>query len=272
MNKEIYFHVGLGKTGTTFLQHRVFPHFQNVDYLQRGKYHNFKKNIEKNQSDKIFISREFDRQLEREVNRFSNHYPNTKSIIVLRRHDSWIESEYKRYLKSGKNNTFDEFLDLDNDQGNWKKKDVYFFPKIKHLEHKFDHKPLVLFFNDLKKNTWNYIDKFAKYMNASYNKGDINTRIKHKSYNTKQLKIIQKFNQKFMPQGPNYSDIYFIRKIQRWLRMIPRYIVLYSAIFIPDNFVSDKPLIPPSKLQRVREKYSEDWEKCKKYAQANNPL
>ncbi|MCF7885842.1 MAG: sulfotransferase domain-containing protein [Candidatus Marinimicrobia bacterium] len=270
--KEIYFHVGLGKTGTTFLQQRVFPHFKNVYYLQSGHYRHFRKSIEKCQANKIFISREFDRQLQREAKRFSQHYPHAKTIIVLRRHASWIASEYKRYLKSGKNNTFDSFLDLQNDNGNWKKEDVFFYPKIKYLEKKFDHKPLVLFFKDLKKDSWGYIDKFANYMNATYSKQNINTKPKHKSYNTKQLKIIKKFNQKFMPQGPDYSDNYYIMKIQRWMRMIPRYIVLYSAPLIPNKFVDDQPLIAPEKLQKIEKNYREDWRKCVEYARQNNPL
>ena len=30
---SIYFHVGLGKTGSTFLQDRFFPRLMDIDYL-----------------------------------------------------------------------------------------------------------------------------------------------------------------------------------------------------------------------------------------------
>lgn len=270
--KEIFFHVGLGKTGTTFLQHRVFPYFKGIHYLQSGHFRHFEKRIENCHATRIFISREFDRQLQEKVGPFAEIYPHSKTIIVLRPHVSWIESEYKRYLKSGKNNTFDEFLDLDNDQGNWKKEDVYFYPRIKFLEEKFDHKPLVLFYEELKKDMWAYFDEFANYMGATYDRQDIDTRAKHKSYSIKQLKIIQTFNQKFMPHGPDYSENYYIRKIQRWLRMIPRYLVLYAARLIPEKMVSDDPLIPEHRLEQIAKDYQEDWKKCREYARKNNPL
>ncbi len=119
---------------------------------------------------------------------------------------------------------------------------------------------------------WDYFDKFANYMGATYDRQDIDTRVKHKSYSIKQLKIIQNFNLKFMPHGPDYSKNYYIRKIQRWLRMIPRYIVLYAARLVPENMVSDEPLIPQHRLNQIAEDYQEDWEKCREYARKNNPL
>ena len=43
----IFFHVGLGKTGTTFLQDRFFPKLEGIDYLPRNKYHKAEEYIEK---------------------------------------------------------------------------------------------------------------------------------------------------------------------------------------------------------------------------------
>ena len=111
--QEIYFHVGLAKTATTFLQYKVFPNFKNIHYLQRTHYKHFRKSIEQAKADKIFISNEFDRQLEKEADNFSSYYPQAKPIIVLRRHDSWIASQYRRAVKNGNTNSFYEFIDLE---------------------------------------------------------------------------------------------------------------------------------------------------------------
>jgi hypothetical protein len=35
---EIYFHVGLGKTGTKFLQHEFFPKITGIYYIKPQKY------------------------------------------------------------------------------------------------------------------------------------------------------------------------------------------------------------------------------------------
>lgn len=271
-NKEIYFHVGLAKTATTFLQYQVFPEFENVEYLQRTKYRKFKENIDNTNSDKVFISNEFDCQLEREVDKFSQYYPQTKSIIVLRRHDKWMASQYRRAVKNGNTHLFTDFIDLDNDEGDWKQKNTYFYPKIKHLEEKFDHKPLVVFFEDLKKDVFAFIDQFADYMEADYDPQQIDTTPKHKSYNEKQLKVIRKLDQTVFNSEVDYSDVYLIRKLQRWKKMLPRYFVLYSSLLIPEHWIDEQPLIPDEELQRVREFYAEDWKKCREYAAKNNQV
>ena len=38
MVKVIYFHVGISKTGSTFLQQRVFPFLKNIHYIPTRKY------------------------------------------------------------------------------------------------------------------------------------------------------------------------------------------------------------------------------------------
>lgn len=272
MKREIYFHVGLGKTASTYLQQKFFPKLKEIEYIQRNKYKNFRKHIENSNCDKIFISNEFDRQLEREAGKFAKYYPQAKTIIVLRRHSSWIASQYRRFVKNGKADSFEEFVDLKNDQGDWKQKDLYFYPKIKFLEDKFQQKPYVLFFKDFKNDNFSFFDKFAKYLGSIYEKKDIDTKPKHKSYNEKQLKIIRIFRKKIFRKETNFSKVYFIRKIQRWLRMIPRYMILYSAKLLPDSLVEKGHLINSQSLKKVDKFYAADWEKCVEYARKNNPF
>ncbi len=99
---EIYFHVGLGKTGTKFLQHEFFPKITGIYYIKPQKYIRAKSIIldclkkNKNQNLKFLISCEFDKQFERETEDFSKFFPDTGIIIVFRRHDEWILSQYKR--------------------------------------------------------------------------------------------------------------------------------------------------------------------------------
>ena len=123
----IYFHVGTGKTGSTFLQTRIFPLLKEIYYIPTNRYHKIFQEIEKSSSTKILISREFDQQLEREVKRFSKKYPNTTPIIVFRRHDSYIASQYRRFVKNGFTGNFQTFFDLQNNEGYFKKCDLNYY-------------------------------------------------------------------------------------------------------------------------------------------------
>ena len=73
-NKNIYFHVGLAKTGSTFLQNNFFPKLQNIKYISTHKYRRCIDIINNTNYDSYLISREFDRQLEGEVKKILNHF------------------------------------------------------------------------------------------------------------------------------------------------------------------------------------------------------
>ena len=110
-DKRIYFHVGTSKTGTTFLQHRVFPKFKNIYYIRAARYRRVFKIINNTNFKKYLASKEFDQQLEREVKIFSDEYPQAQPIIVFRRHDKYIASQYRRFVKNGFTGNFIDFFD-----------------------------------------------------------------------------------------------------------------------------------------------------------------
>jgi hypothetical protein len=144
--KQILFHVGLAKTASTWLQQKVFPKFHGIYYVKNTSYHRYASIINQSRHPKYLVSREFDRQLEREVSRFAALYPEAHPFIVLRRHDSWIASQYRRRMKNGFGLPFEDFIDLDRDQGCWKQSDLYLLPKLHILERYFSQKPLDLFY------------------------------------------------------------------------------------------------------------------------------
>ena len=266
---QIFFHVGLGKTGTTYLQYRVFPHFEGVKYIQRTKYKRAKKIIRKGRAERYFISREFDQQLEQEVADFSADFPDTKSIIVFRRQDSWIASQYRRFVKNGFTGSFTEFIDLENDQGRFKKEDLDFYHKLEVLEKYFSHKPLVLFYDDMRENPFLFFDKIAGYMGARYDRRKIDLEKKHTSYSEKQLKAIRQFSKYF-----DITKRHLKNRTLHTLRMLyvnaVRYIVLYTALLLPKSMFDDEALIPPSDLEKIRNYTADNWEKVHAYAERNN--
>ncbi len=129
MNKEIFFHIGLSKTGTKYLQNVVFPKLDNIKYIPKRLYHKAFKLIENTDYKRYLVSQELDQQFDREIKKWAQRYPQTKIIVVFRRQDSWFASQYKRFVKNGFRGDITQFIDIKYDNGYFKIKDGLFFKK-----------------------------------------------------------------------------------------------------------------------------------------------
>ncbi|MCP4522313.1 MAG: hypothetical protein GY827_11585 [Cytophagales bacterium] len=265
--KEIYFHVGTGKTGSTFLQDRVFPKFKGIYYIHRSYYKKHAVDIiTKGEHSRYFISCEFDRQMEEEVRYFSNTFPNTKPIIVFRRHDSYIASQYRRIVKNGFQENFKSFFNIDDDSGYFKKHDLDYTRQIKLLEECFDQKPLVLLFDDLKQDSTKFVNDFAKDLKVDIDTNKIDFTKKHTSYNEKQLKAIHALAKKIDIRKRRVFKNGFLNIFARIYLAVVRYSTLHFAKLIPNKFFSDEPIMSKEELKEVKEYYEKDWEYCLEYA------
>ncbi|MBN2892249.1 MAG: sulfotransferase domain-containing protein [Bacteroidales bacterium] len=257
MNKEIFFHVGLSKTASTYLQNRFFNKIVGINYIGNHNYEKYHEIIEQSVSDKILVSREFDRQYNIELEKFAAIYPDAKIIIVLRQHDSWMASQYRRYLKNGGYKEFEQFFDIENNRGLWDIEDVLFYPKLQKINELFSEKPLVIFYEDIKKDIFAVFDQITKYTGTKYNREDINLTSKHKSYSEKQLKFVKKACRIFKN---DYRSKKIILSRSRWLVC---HLFLFIAAITPNFLFNKKPLINPESLEKVKEYFAEDWAKCK---------
>lgn len=270
---EIYFHVGMGKTASTFLQYNVFPRFRDVYYIQRTQYRRSVKIITRGKYKKYLVSGELDNRLfENYIKEFSSFFPDTKTIILLRRHDSWIASQYRRYIKNGNPWKFHDFFDLKNDQGYWKQKNLFYFPLIRVLEQYFSYKPFILFYDDLRNNPKEFIKKIAAYVGASYDINKIDFSRRHSSYNEKQLKAIFHLSKKIDIRRKRKGTNKTLRVIRGFIPNTIRYTTLFIALLLPDSLFGTEMLIPPESLEEIRKHYTDDWEQCVNYAKDNNPL
>ncbi len=269
-DKEIFFHVGLGKTATTYLQYRVFPYFKDIEYIHRShRYDNAPEIIRKGKSKRYFISREFDQQMKTHVSRFATHYPDTTAIIVFRRQDSWIASQYRRFVKNGYAVPFNKFFDLKEDTGMFKRIDLSFYHYIEILEKHFTKKPIVLFYDDLRKDTMVFIDNLAQQIGVDYSRKDINLNRKHSSYNEKQLKAIMWVSKKVDLRRHALSRRFYL--FNRFYTNMIRYLTLFVGKYLSDSFFGAEPLINPDELKAVRDFYEDDWQSVVEYAKKNNP-
>lgn len=268
--KKVFFHVGLGKTGTTYLQYAFFPKLKGIHYIQRTRYQHAHEIISRTNYSSYLVSREFDQQLEDEVAKFSRHYPDASVIIVLRRHDQWIASQYRRFAKNGIHVDFNEFFDIDNDQGQWKQADLEYMRKLKIIEKYFSQKPLVLFQDELRADPYAFFDKIAAYTGSSYDKAAISLKPVHRSYSDKQLKAVRKLSKILFPTHEKYSR----KTLRGWLQwrriQLTSYAIMHSARFMPESWFRNTELIPREPLEKIRQHYAADWEACKEYARLNN--
>ena len=260
---EIYFHVGLGKTASTWLQNKVFSHFQGITYLHPTRYRHWRSAIEQNTTGKVLISREMDQQLEREISHFAAVYPDTHAIIVIRSNAQWMASQYRRFLKNGYPLTFYEFFDVEGDTGFWKRSDAYLYPKIEILKKYFTQPPIVLLYDALRNDPIQFVAQFATAMGVHYDAQQISADKHHTSYSEKQLKWMLIVAKRIFgipkndPTQPRWK-IWVRRRPRMWLC----YVILYSAWLVPSCLLSAHPLIDPAELEKIQRFYAEDWQKC----------
>lgn len=273
MNKpEIYFHVGMGKVASTYLQYDVFPFYKGVHYIQRTQYKRAKQIIAQGKHEKYFLSREFDQQMEAEAKDFSAAYPWAKPIIIFRRHGSWIASQHRRFVKNGNPWEFQEFIDLENDTGRFKKQDLEFYRNIEILEKYFEHKPLVLFYEDLRKDTVAFAKRIADYMGATIDPEDIRLSKRHTSYNEKQLRAIYGVSKRINIRKHRDYKIGALNHLRRALVNPIKYGTLYLAPYLPEAWLRQEPLVRQEQIDEITERYAADWERLQAYAAANNPV
>jgi len=265
-DKILFFHVGTGKTGTTFLQYRVFPKFKGIYYIQRTKFHGSKSIIEKTNHKKYLLSSEFDRQLEYEVSKFTKNYPDTTPIIVFRRQDGYIASQYRRFVKNGFQGNFTNFFDIENDKGFFKKEHLNYNHQVEILKKYFTKEPAIFIYDELRNNPKKFIAKMAKLMDVTIDFDSINFNRKHTSYNEKQLKIFHNLSQRFDLRKRRVFKNGIMHFLWRLYMGSIRYSILYLSKLVPNSKVDSKPLIPKDELEKIKEYYKADWENISKRA------
>lgn len=267
---DIFFHVGLGKTGSTYLQHKFFPKLKGVHYIHHTNYKRALRIIGQKKHNRYFVSREFDRQFLDEIKKFSAAYPDTSPIMILRQQDSWIASQYRRFTKNGTGLYFKEFIDIDENKGRWDIKELNFYEKIQQLEHYFNQKPLVLLYDELRNSPEVFFEKIAIYTNTTYNLSAISLKPKHKSYSKKQLILVRRFARKMLRK---FDEQWFDRtKTGRRIRKIVTHLIMYFHWIVPKSKLYDEVLIEPEELEKIRKHFENDWQQCLTYIEKNNPL
>ena len=269
--KEIFFHVGLARAASTYLQHKVFPHFTGVHYIPPTQYRRYQHIIADTTAPKYLVSREFDQRLACQARQFAQRFPEARIILVLRRSDSWIASRYRQFVKNGNALSFQEFFDIEYDQGLWKRRDASMWTKIQIIETYFPQKPLILFQEDLVTAPYDVFDTMAQFMGCAYDKERVSLTPFHTSYSDKQLHVMLRVSKYCFALDPTYDA--YARWVEWWhrrARLLACYLILYPAGLVPAAWVSRTPLIGPQTLAQIQAFFAEDWQRCQEYARKHN--
>ncbi len=267
--QQIYYHVGLGKAASTYLQYDVFPALRGVRYIPRNRFKQHHRIIPGLDDKKILLSRENSQRLEAETGKFAAFYPEAIPIIVLRRHDGWVASQYRRYVKNGGVESFEEFLDIDQDNGVWRQSELVLLDKLKILERHFNRPPVVMIYDSLREDPLKIVDEFSALLGADYDAADVVRSPRHSSWSDHRLLYLRKYNKYLFSKDAGVSA----GPLRRWLhfraRLLTSYTVMGVATFAPQN--KDVELVPAKSLKRIRAFYEQDWQRCLAYADQHNP-
>jgi len=268
---EIYFHVGLPKTASTFLQRNVFPRLQGIEFVKKHAFRTYRNRIHKTPYSKILLSTELNigkSRTDEKIRRFAASCPDTRPIILLRRHDRWIASKYKQHIRKHGWLDFDDFFNL-HDTGKVKVHELRYRDKIRFLNELFNQPALVFFQEELLSAPFATIDWICSYLGVSCRREDIDTNRVKRAYSTRQLKAMRRFNRKIRFRDPAQERPEVIRQTTKKFYAFLLHSVAYLSYLWPERWIRQEgELIPEGKPEEIRQHYEDDWQRCIEYVQS----
>lgn len=256
-----FFHIGLHKTASTFLQKSVFPNWPGIRYLRHRNVEYF---LRLPDEETYLISSEglsgatfapLDERC-RGISRLAEMFPDANIIIGFRPHGGFVASLYSQYLRYGGNAPFDAFFSLTapNDEVVWRRDDLCFRTLIESLESAFEKPPFVFLLEELRTNREGLFDDLAKFLGSprpappTRSQGARNVSLG--SWQGQLLRCINKLaGITHSPDGRNRP----FPALARW-RLDPTNLCLRVLGRLPAG-----PLVSDEKRRRIDEAYQEDW-------------
>ena len=270
---RLYLHIGMHKTGTTFLQREVYPRWQGITYIPRD---NLEVILRADPENIRLLSREglsgqnWDSFEERDksIRRLATLFPDARILISFRRHASYITSSYNHYVQRGGTLAFEQFFDFDHDLGLLKRDDFLYMERIRRLEQYFSSRPFVFFFEE----TFSSLERLLKdmqcYIGGTPPEVDtIQRRTHNPSVGYYPLRLLRHLNSiahtRFNPDGKLPLYHWRIRR----LGLDPRTICQYWLRFLPN-----RPIMSAEQSAAIDEYYVDDWSAIQEYAMNRGTL
>jgi len=257
----IFWHCGMMRTGTTYLQSSVFPFFEGLEYIGKDQYANRLQIVAAKREKRFLVSYEVyqgDRGAE-EIRNFARAWPEARPILVLRKQGDWLRSEYKRLLKNGVVRQFSEVWDPSNADAVYQPSDLCLADRIACLEKSFTSKPIILFYEDLRQDGLAFVQELARITGAAFPEETVGLAPKHVSYSDRELRAFRAVTKFITLRRRAAFKPVVAFQVQRLFRDFVRYLVLYGSRILP---MGEAPLVPEETLGAIDRYYRMDWEHC----------
>lgn len=239
---KVFIHIGLHRTGTTFLQKEVFPLLPGVDYLYKPllqeviNYSSFHNKLLI--SDEGLIGRIWNAERNLLLQRLYNLFPEASIIVGFRKHNAWIRSTYSLYLRRGGTLTVDQFIQNDN-EGILKRRQLEFAELINQITQLWENPPFIYLMEEIQDNPMRMVGDLCKYM---------------------ALDIADDINFNSIPRNPglNQKQQLFCKKLNKYVRSE------YNPIGLFPVKIINKLGLQPERLSRLwfkkdDNKLNEEW-------------
>ena len=258
----LFLHVGLPKTGTTFMQNVVFPKWRGVTYLVSG---NFEHLLLMEEGERYLISREgllkshnfsLQETRARRMARLSKIFPEARILISFRRHAAFIVSCYRQYLQKGGRHTFEKYFDVDGDGGVLRREEFLFRRELESIDDSFRHKPFVFCQEEIKENLPNLLRDLEAFMGGEApDPESLRFKAHNKSVGYYPAKLLRRINMLTRsPLNPSGRLDLYSRRLSR-LNLDPKSLCQYGLSFLPD-----RPFISDELRGRIDSFYADDWD------------
>lgn len=160
---QVILHIGLHKTGTTYLQRHYFAGIPGVAYWNDKEFN--RKLLTEKLPDSLLISNEifsgypfqtYSTTFKQAIKNLKSIFPNGHIIVVFRKHGDFLLSLYKQYVSQGGTLSLDKFY---YEKGVIKDEDLDFSRRIKLLKENFE-KVDILNFEQFKIEGRKYYDRY----------------------------------------------------------------------------------------------------------------
>ena len=179
-NVELFFHIGLMKTGTTYLQGNVFPNLKEIRFLTSrqslfgrelfSKGARFLVSDERMSGCPYWSAQRnlsYPEQFAQSVARLKGIVPKARIICCFREPAAFLQSAYKQYLHEGGTQEFQTFFRLSGD-GVLATKDLMFSAFVDSLHQNFDQADLFLYdFDDFQRSPAAVLEGMLDFLGAS---------------------------------------------------------------------------------------------------------
>jgi len=123
MSSHLTFHCGLQKTGSTYLQQRVFPHISGGTYIGTASFRTTVEGLSSGDQPTLLsdenlsgrpVNRRYREQRRDQLSYLSQHWPGASLLLFLREPSSLVKSFYSQDILQGGTDDFESWLATTN--------------------------------------------------------------------------------------------------------------------------------------------------------------